>query len=263
MFGDTFTLFLSKLLPAFVYPLGLTLSLVAIAALLARLYFPRLAKLCYGTALAVLWVCSTPAVASWAVASLERQYPARSIAETPAADVAIVLGGAIGQPLPPRVTIDLHDAADRVLHAARLYRAGKVRHVLVSAGNIPWIPAVRSEAELIRDLLVEWGVAPAAIELGTASRNTYENAQEVERMLRARGFKSALLVTSASHMPRAMATFRRAGVPVVAATTDVSVVDSGHIDVLEWLPSADALAATTGAIKEWLGYWVYRVRGYL
>ena len=82
-------------------------------------------------------------------------------------------------------------------------------------------------------------------------------------MLRARGFKSALLVTSASHMPRAMATFRRAGVPVVAATTDVSVVDSGHIDVFEWLPSADALAATTGAIREWLGYWVYRVRGYL
>jgi uncharacterized SAM-binding protein YcdF (DUF218 family) len=263
MFGDTFSLFLSKLLPAFVYPLGLTFSLAAIGGLLARLYFPRVAKLCFAAALAILWVSSTPVVAHIAIASLERQYPERTIADTPAADVAIVLGGAIGQPEPPRVTSDLSGAADRVLHAARLYRTGKVRRILVSAGNIPWASAVKPEAELIRDLLVEWGVAPEAIELGSASRNTYENALEVRRMLQARRFKSALLVTSAAHMPRALATFRRAGVPVIPATTDVVAVYGKHIDPFDWLPSADALALTTDAMKEWMGYWAYKARGYL
>jgi uncharacterized SAM-binding protein YcdF (DUF218 family) len=119
------------------------------------------------------------------------------------------------------------------------------------------------EAKLIRDLLVEWGVAADAIELGTESRNTFENAVEIQRMLKARGFTSALLVTSATHMPRAMATFRRAGVPVIASTTDVQAVDGDRADPLRWLPNAGALAATTNAMKEWMGYLVYRARGYL
>lgn len=261
--SDVFLLFLSKLLPAFIYPLGATLSLVAAGVLLSMLCHPRLARLCFGAAMTIAWVCSMPLVANWAVASLERQYPARSMAETPEADVAIVLGGVLGQPQPPRTGLDLTDASDRVLHAARLYRAGKARRILVSAGNIPWASAVKPEADLIKELLIEWGVAAEAIELGTASRNTYENAREIERMWKARGFKSALLVTSAMHMPRAMATFRRAGVSVIASTTDVRVTDSDGVDPLAWLPNAGSLAMTTSAVKEWIGYLAYKARGYL
>jgi uncharacterized SAM-binding protein YcdF (DUF218 family) len=260
---DVLLLFLSKLLPAVLSPLGLTLSLAVAGALLWWLYARRLARLCVGAAVTILWVCSMPVIAQRATASLERQFPPRTMADTPAADVAIVLGGALGQPQPPRVTVEMTTAADRVLHAARLYRAGKVKRILVSAGNIPWVNAKQPEAELIKDLLIEWGVAADAIELGTESRNTFENAMEIQRILKARRFTSALLITSARHMPRAMATFRRAGVPVVAATTDVHAVDSDHADPLRWLPSADALAMTTAAIREWAGYLVYRARGYL
>src|SRR5215831_17768690 len=107
MLPDEFLLFLSKLLPAFVLPLGLTLSLAVVGFLLWLLYYRRLARLCLGTALAILWICSTPVVANWAIASLERQYPPRTMADTPAADVAIVLGGVLGQPEPPRVEVEL------------------------------------------------------------------------------------------------------------------------------------------------------------
>jgi uncharacterized SAM-binding protein YcdF (DUF218 family) len=263
MLPDQLLLFLSKLLPIFVLPLGLTLSLAVVGALLWLLYYRRLARLFLGAALAILWICSTPVVANWATASLEQQYPPRTMAETPAADVAVVLGGVLGQPEPPRVAVELTDTSDRVLHATRLYRAGKVKRILVSAGNIPWTPAIKPEAELIRELLIEWGVPADAIEVGTESRNTFENALEIQRMLKSKGFRSALLVTSATHMPRAMATFRHARVPVMASTTDVSVVDSVHADPLRWLPNAGALAATTTAMREWLGYLAYRVRGYL
>lgn len=256
-------LFLSKLLPAFIYPLGLALSLAVTGAALARLDLQRLARICFGAAMTIVWIGSTPVVANWAVASLERQYPARKIAETSEADVAIVLGGVLGQPQMPRITSDLSEAADRVLHAARLYKAGKAKRIFVSGGNVPWTSAVRPEAELIKELLVEWGVAAEAIDIGAASRNTYENVLEVERMWRASGFKSALLVTSAAHMPRAMATFRRAGIPVTASTADVLVVDSDRPDPFEWLPSADALAMTTKAMREWVGYLAYKIRGHL
>jgi uncharacterized SAM-binding protein YcdF (DUF218 family) len=63
-------------------------------------------------------------------------------------------------------------------------------------------------------------------------------------------------------MPRAIATFRRAGVPVTASSTDVQVVD-GEQDPLRWLPNAGALGGTTTAMREWLGFLAYRLRGYL
>jgi uncharacterized SAM-binding protein YcdF (DUF218 family) len=256
-------LFLSKLLPLFFYPVGLSLSLGLISCLCSLLKFRRLAQACVGSAMIILWICSTPFVANRAIASLERQYPARTMVQTPEADVAIVLGGALGQPLPPRVEVYLTGATGRVLHASRLYRAGKVKRVLVSAGNIPWTLAIKPEAELIKELLVEWGVASEAIEIATASRNTYENALEIERMWKARGFKSALLVTSAVHMPRAIAVFRHAGLPVIASTADVLVVDGDPCGLFAWLPDTSALAGTTNALKEWMGILVYRLRGYL
>jgi len=132
----------------------------------------------------------------------------------------------------------------------------------VAAGNLPLLDAVKPEAELIR-ALVAWGVPSAAIEIAGASRNTYENAIEIKGMRRKSRFKSALLVTSAVHMSRVMAVFQRAGLPVIASTADVLVVERSQRNLLSWLPDASALAMTTFAVREWLGYWAYRARGYL
>jgi len=256
-------LLLSKLLPIFVFPLGLTISLLLVSVLCAALRLRRVAICTASFATILLWISSTPIVANWAEASLERQYPPKALADTADADAAIILGGALGQPLPPRVDAGLSEASDRILHAARLYRAGKVKLILVSAGNLPWLPAVRPEAELIEELLVEWGVPQEAIELGRASRNTYENAQEIKQIWERRGLKSALLVTSASHMPRAIAVLRRAGLAVTASTADVQILDADTSDSLfAWLPDASALATTTKAAKEWIGLVSYRLLGY-
>src|SRR5262245_13603447 len=119
------------------------------SAVSAALKLRRLAIFGAVAATTILWVCSTPFFANWLASSLECQYPPKSIQETPQSDAAILLGGAVGQPLPPRTEPRLTHASDRVLHAARLYRAGKVKLIVVSAGNIPWLPAVKPEAELI------------------------------------------------------------------------------------------------------------------
>jgi uncharacterized SAM-binding protein YcdF (DUF218 family) len=253
-------LFISKLLPIFVFPLGLSLLLLAASMAGALLRFRRLKIIAFAGAVLILWVSSTPLVAEWAALSLERQYPAKPMAETQTAEVAIVLGGAVGQPLPPRVETGLSEASDRVLHAARLYKVGKVRRILVAAGNVPWVSSVKPEAELIKDLLMEWGVPSEAIELASQSRNTYENALEIKGIWQKEGFESALLVTSASHMPRAMATFLRAGLPVAASTADVRIVETANPFAL--LPDAGALVIATSAIKEWLGLLAYRLRGW-
>ena len=114
MFETDTSLFLSKLLPMFFYPLGAAISLAVAGGICVALQLRRLAMSSFVVGLVVLWVSSTPVFASWALGSLERQFPARTMADTPEADVAIVLGGAIGLPLAPRVELDLYDASDRV-----------------------------------------------------------------------------------------------------------------------------------------------------
>jgi uncharacterized SAM-binding protein YcdF (DUF218 family) len=202
-----------------------------------------------------------PLVANTVLGVLERQHLPRPLHQLPSADVAIVLGGAIGGSVPPRVTADLSDAADRVLQAARLFKAGKVPRILVTGGNLPWGPAGASEAQLIRELLVEWGVPLTRIEIGTGSRTTAENAREIRAIFDAAPFGSALLVPSAFHMPRALAIFRKAGLPVTPAAADVRAVHPSSLTLLDVLPDAEALAKTTLAVKEVAGMIVYRVRG--
>lgn len=263
MFESESSLFLTKLLPVFLYPVGAAIALLLLAAMASGLGRGRIAGGFAGAAVLLLWGASAPIVGNWAYGTLESQYPARTMAETAEAEVAIVLGGAVLQPVAPRVTAELAEAGDRIVHAARLFKAGKVKRILVTGGNIPWLPDAVPEADLIRDYLVEFGVPAAAIEVANQSRNTYENALEIKEIWDRQRFASALLVTSAAHMPRAMAVFLGLGLPVTASSTDVRAVPRSQATILDWLPDIEALDLTTRAVKEWLGYVAYKAQGYL
>jgi uncharacterized SAM-binding protein YcdF (DUF218 family) len=252
------SLFLSKLLPVFVYPLGFAIVLAGLALWRGG----RIGRGAAGLSVVVLWLASMPVSSNWLVAQLEGNYPAAPIDTVSHADVAIVLGGSIGQPVPPRVEPDLYEAADRILYAARIFRAGKVGHILVSGGNLPWEPAAKPESQLVSDLLIEFGVPSQAIVQDPTSQTTRENAVNSAAILAAQGWHTALLITSAIHMPRALAVFLRVGVQVIPATTDVRVVLPLYRTPLDVLPDAAALAQTTEAIKELIGLAVYRVRGW-
>ena len=186
------SLFLSKLLPIFVYPLGL----VIVLGLFAFLRGKRIGRAVLALALVLLWAASMPVSSNWLTAQLEAEYPPAPIGTPPHADVAIVLGGSIGQPLPPRVTSDLSDAADRVRYAARLFRAAKVDRILVSGGNLPWQAGVKPESQLVSDLLIEFGLRPDAIVQDAESRNTRENAVNSAVIMHTQAWRTALLVTS-------------------------------------------------------------------
>ena len=162
--------------------------------------------------------------------------------EMPTVDVIVVLGGAVGGPEPPRITLDLSDAADRVLHTSRLYRADKAPVILISGGSIPWLGSEIPEAD---------------------SRNTYENAVLTRQVLAEHGLQRVLLVTSALHMPRALATFKSAGIDAVPAVTDFTVTCKDQRTVIDFLPDAGALLRTTNAIKEYVGYAYYWWKGWI
>jgi len=252
--------YLSKILPLFIYPVGLTISLAILGWLFAVFGRRRLGLFSLVCGIGVLWVSATPLVANYFYGLLESRFPPVAISAAPEKDAIIVLGGALGKILPPRVTSDLTGASDRILAAARLYRAGKAGKVLVAAGNQPWMAEAKPEAELIKDLLMEWGVQDKDIILDASSINTYQNAKHAKTLMDANGLKNGLLVTSASHMPRAIAVFGKAGLDVSPFPVDYQVVRKESSNVFDWLPDAGALGMTTQAIREWLGMLVYRYR---
>lgn len=254
--------YLSKILPIFLMPLGFVSLLLLVAFWLLQRNKPRGAAGVIILALAVLWTASTPFVADRLYRHMESFYPPVPVESVPARRCLVVLGGALGAVLPPRVEFDMNEAVDRIYKAAALYRAGKTPVVIVTGGNQPWSESKTAEAGLIRDLLIEWGVPAEAILLEGSSRNTRENALYTKKIMDSISCDDALLVTSAAHMPRAAAAFRSVGLTVTPVSTDVRAPEEAVPILMNILPSAEALEMTTGAIREWLGQQVYAWQGW-
>ena len=97
---------------------------------------------------------------------------------------------------------------DRARLAMQLYREGRVKFILITGGKLPWQQSVEPEAKLVARVLQDWGVPKEALLVEDKSRNTYENATLTKSIFDAHGFKTGVLVTSAFHIPRALAVFR-------------------------------------------------------
>ncbi len=255
--------FLSKFLPLLVYPLGLSLLLLGLALYWLK-HHPRRARIAIASTIAVLWLSSTPLLRNALVLNLEQQ---NIPGELPTADVIILLGGATRSPISPRPFVDVLEAGDRIIHAAQLYKQGKAPKILVSGGRIHLAGATTSEAEDMSQLLQFMGVPDKAILLEPKSHNTRENALYSQTILEKEGLETILLVTSAMHMPRSLRIFRKLGLDVTPAATDFLIVKSeqpknSRARLISLLPEAENLLFVSRAIKEYIGLFVYRLKGW-
>jgi uncharacterized SAM-binding protein YcdF (DUF218 family) len=255
--------YLSKILPIFVMPLTIGLILGFVALVLMRRSNHKSAAVCIVLAIAVVWFSATPLVAEQFYRNLEARYPPIPVTKVPQAGCIILLGGVVAPPVPPRVDADYTEAVDRLFKATELYRAGKARWLIVSAGNQPWSASPWAEADLLRDQLMAWGVPKESIFLEGSSRNTRENAVYSKNAIDSIGCGTSLLVTSAAHMPRALAAFKSVGADVFPVSADVRITERAVPGMMEFFPNAAALAMTSEAIREWIGWWIYRFQGWI
>ena len=264
-------IFLSKLLPMFVYPLGLASILLILALLIS--YNRKASSILVVAALAILWLCSTTGFSNLLARSLELQYLPPE--EIPPANIMVVLGGGTEPATSPRTTVELNGAGDRVIYAAQLYQEGKAGQILLSGGGIEWQDSgSTTPADDMATILLQLGVPQEALIIENESRNTYENALYTRELLDEQETEVGpiLLVTSAMHMPRAVALFEKQGLEVIPLPVDFSVTENvaaastadGFISkLLDILPNASNLSLTTNAMKEYLGYAIYKFRGWL
>ena len=257
----------SKILVVAAKPLTVVCVLLGLA-LVPRLVRAGASRLLAGAALAVLLVSSCGPVSRSLGRGLEWRYP--TLAPGARAPAIVLLGGGTLPVVPPRQRVEVSDAGDRLLYAAALFREQRAPLIVIAGGRLDASGELGPEADGIASLLGDLGVPPAAILSESVSRNTEENAIEVKRLLDPLGISRILLVTSALHMPRAVALFRAQGFDVVPAPTDFAVVERHWPkSVAGWLweaffdlaPDATSLAYTDQVIHERLGLAVAMLRG--
>ncbi|WP_055075579.1 YdcF family protein [Pseudanabaena sp. 'Roaring Creek'] len=279
------SIFLSKLLPLFFYPLGLSILLILIALVIflgrnkrsrnansvtSQATFKLFTKkkiiaTLLGTALTVLCLGSNEFLSQLLVRSLEWQYLPKG--NLPQVEAIVVLGGGTRPRLYPRPWYEVNEAGDRILYGSLLHKQGHAPLLVVTGGRAEWYgEGGNPESEDMAAIAEFVGVPSQAIIQESQSLNTRENAVNTKQILSKRGINQILLVTSALHMPRSMEIFRKVGFECIAAPTDFLAVQNennkGWASILDLLPSAEALKNTTNAIKEYIGLFIYQMVGW-
>jgi len=126
--------------------------------------------------------------------------PLRIEAPLAQADAIVVFGGGFGESGKAGGGTE-----ERVQHASEAYRSGFAPHLIFSTGYLYSFP----EAESMRSLAMQQGVPADAIVLEQQATDTHQNVVFTRDLMRARGWRSALLVSSPYHMRRALLAWRR------------------------------------------------------
>lgn len=237
-------------------PAGLIWMLL-LAAALVRLHRRQWGPAALGLALAALYACAgSLTLAAVLIRGLERRVPAAQVASLEPFDAVFVLGGGTG--LDPGGEPQLGPSGDRILLAARLWHAGKAR-LLVTSGTGPGDHGVpRDQGQETRALWRSVGVPDAAIlPVGEPCWNTRQEIKAYARLQARFGWKRTALLSSAAHLPRAMALAARQGL----APTPLGANRMGRarpFQIHELIPQGEGFAITQVACWEYLGRWLGR-----
>lgn len=167
----------------------------------------------------------------------------------------LVLGGMIDYN-PLSRTVNLGHSVDRLWYAAELYQRGLSHKLIVSGGNevADRFPDAPTQSELMKNALMTLGVPADAIILEPQALTTHEHMPYVHQLMEAHSLKGRLaMVTSASHMPRAMRNAQQNRLLVDAYPTDWYIPYHARTWLDQCLPKARYLLASDLAIRELLG----------
>lgn len=250
---------LSKTIGLLLNPLVLLLAFLLPGLFLQK---PLLKKIFLGLFAFFFLLFSNPVITNevmllWEVPPL----PYREIQNT--YDAAIVLSGVTASDKGPHDRVHLHKGGDRILHAVQLYKLGKAKKLLITGGSGMLESDSISESERMRRVMVLSGVPNQDILVEEKSRNTYENAQFSKALLdKTYPNGEFILVTSAFHMRRSLACFKKAGIQPQAFSTDFYSMDAPYGVEHYVIPHPEAIATWGKLIKEWVGLITYSIMGY-
>ncbi|MEX0371826.1 ElyC/SanA/YdcF family protein [Spiribacter roseus] len=257
--------FFTKLAGALLKPLSLVVIALLVGLLMAAFTrFRRTGLALMGVTTLALALISWWPVSNSLMAPLESGYPPLAVS-TPAEpteqmlpqDVAAIVvlgGGAVDDPSLPVSAQLSATSLQRLIEGIRLWRM-RPDALLITSGALP---RGRSQAAIAADMAVALGVPRGQIRMLPAARNTEEEAAAYAEWVNTRddntaGLRQPLLVSSASHLPRAIAAFDHEGIEPRPAPTAHRAVPEQFARPGDFAPSADDLRTTEAAWHEYLG----------
>ena len=224
-------------------PLGLGWRWLACAGLTASYFF-----------------CCSPGGANFLVRQLEQNASAAAqrCGAPPKDSIFIVLGGGVaGSPRDARDFARLKESSlRRLIGAVDLARRAPDSVLLLSGGGVD---GGVSQGELMASMAQALGIPPERLIVEPRAATTFEEARDIRHLLAENDPRPKYLVTSALHMPRALATFLASGLNVCALPVDFRYVEVEWYETL--VPRLTALAKTDEAVHELVGYAFYALTG--
>ncbi|SMH45532.1 YdcF family protein [Mesorhizobium australicum] len=250
---------LSKLFWFLIQPVNLAIILLLAGLLLAMLRWRRTAYGLFSAAALGLVLCVWTSFGALLVTSLEDRFPRPPLPEK-VAGIVVLGGGFEGGINLVRGGYELNSGGDRYVEAAALARRYPEARIVISGGTGALLLEGEDDASTAVRLFEALGIPRDRLVLEGKSRNTYENAVFTKELVTPAPGETWLLVTSAFHMPRSMALFRKADFPVTAWPVDYRT--TGHEGIGFFVDNpVDSLQTATLGIREWIGLIAYWLTG--
>jgi len=251
-------MFFTKILAALLAPLSLVLISIAVGVALRVLHLRKAGNSMMILGLVLFLVFSSEPISRGLLLPLESRYePIRDFSELQHVRWVLVLGSGASDIADHPATIRLSGVAGlRLIEGLRVYRALPDSTLILSGGSVF---GNAPSATVMSRAAVDMGADPERLRIHPNPRNTHEEARLIYEAI---GDEPFILVTSASHMPRAMALARKAGTnPIPAPTALRTVSASSPKDPAFYLPSAKALEMTERSFHEYMGLAWAKLRG--
>jgi uncharacterized SAM-binding protein YcdF (DUF218 family) len=193
------------------------------------------------------------------------EVPGKKVEQIGKYDVGIVLTG-MAEYNNDLNELSIRRGADRIWQALTLYHKKKIRKILITGDNGYVSERGLHEAEQFKKALVTWGIPEQDIITEERSRNTHENAAESKKLLQ-RSYphlKKRLLITSGTHMKRALACFEKEEFPCDPFSTDLYTGPKRNYYWDQYIiPNVSVMSDWERLTKEWFGYLTYDMVGYI
>ena len=242
-------IYLHKILPFFLSPLGVSLSLLI-------LFFFYRKKLFVFLSLIILLISSNPLVANYLTMRLEEPYYPIPVQNIKKHDFVVVLSGMIHQVGNKNFKKYEWGDPDRFFAGIELIKNKKASNLIFTAGQLPWTENWKPEGYILKDKAVNMGIPEEKILVTDKVKNTYEESVAVLKLVPKN--TSIILVTSTFHMKRSKYLFEKQGFNITPFPVDFNI-SSSNFTFLDLIPSVSSLQKTSTFIRENIGRLYYKI----
>ena len=252
---------ISKILKVFLLPLTWVFLLFMLSYWLKNKKWRRG---CFIAAFAIILIFSNKPLLQWSQYMTTKSYSHQQL-QKKYYKVAIVMGG-FGNGGMDSVSMQpsyIDDRGARLWETIRLFEAGVVEKIMITGDATSAVDGKgNSTAATFKRYLNDFGIHDSDIILEQHARNTRDNATMSVAMLDSMGYNAddCLLITSASHMKRSLASFEACDWSLEGYATNI--YPKPHPNLYSFIPNWKVLSDWHELLNEWFGSIVYKIVGY-